>query len=178
MERTWSCLECQFSQAAPLCTTPDGVTDFRRLARLLLNTVENLDELTGQSRIRAYSCVTEMVQEAPEAGVAFLLAAINECRTGAHVELLSVSALEPLLTMHGASVIAPLEQAAQQHAKVRYLLSAARDRPAMPAALWERLIAIVTPGPVIDANAPSPGAGMHDRVPAPADIEALLGEPM
>lgn len=178
MDRTWSCLECQFSQAAPLCTTPDGATDFRRLARLLLDTTDNPDESSGQGRIRAYSCITEMVQYAPDAGVAFLLVAINECRTVAHVELLTVSALEPLLKMHGVRVIAPLEEAARIHAKFRYLLSAARDRPSMPNALWDRLVTIVTPGPVMDADTVTPGAGMHDRVADAVTIEALLAEPM
>ncbi|HWK39458.1 MAG TPA: hypothetical protein VNR88_11130 [Hyphomicrobium sp.] len=178
MERSWSCLDCQFEDADPVCLAEDGTCDFKRLADVLLK-IATATELTGNGeRMRAYDCVDEMVQTAPEAAVEFIIAALDECRTGAHVALLSAGALETLLKTHGAKVIGPLEEAARKHAKMRYLLSATWGEASMVPAVWRRLIAAVAPGPVMDADARTPAAGMHDRILNGEALAALLAEPM
>jgi len=179
MERSWSCLDCQFEDADPLCLTQEGTCDFKRLADVLLKITTATEMTAGRGeRMRAYDCVDEMVQNAPEAAVAFILAALDECRTGAHVALLGAGALETLLKKHGAQVITPLEDAARKHAKVRYLLSATWGEASMVPGLWKRLVAAVAPGPVMDADPRTPAAGMHDRVLDAVGLAALLAEPM
>lgn len=179
MNRTWSCFDCQFDGAEPVCFTPDGEFDPRRLARILLK-IGPADGIPEEKsdRMRAYDCVDEMMQTAPEAAVAFILAALDECRTGAHVALLGAGALETLLKSHGPKVIGTLEGAAKKHAKVRYLLSATWGQSSISPAVWERLVAAVTPGPVMDADSRTPAAGMADKILDAAGLAKLLSEPM
>jgi hypothetical protein len=129
-------------------------------------------------RMRAYDCVDEMMQTAPEAAVAFILAALDECRTGAHVALLGAGALETLLKTHGPQVIGTLEDAARRHAKVRYLLSATWGQSTISPAVWARLVSAVKPGPVMDADGRTPAAGLTNKVLDAAGLAKLLSEPM
>ncbi len=179
MERTWSCFDCQFEGAEPLCFTEDGVFDPRRLARILLkiNQPGATHEEKGD-RMRAYDCVDEMVQTAPDVAVTFILAALDECKTGEHVALLGAGALETLLKTHGPKVIGQLEKAAKQHAKVRYLLSATWGQAYIVPKVWEHLVAAVAPGPVMDADPRTPAAGMVDKILDANGVAALLAEPM
>src|SRR5665647_2727321 len=94
MERTWSCFDCRLDDAEPLFFTADGSFDPQRLARMLLKirpvhegaaTEAGDDE---SDRLRAHDCVDEMVHNAPGPAVAFMLAALDACETGAHVALL------------------------------------------------------------------------------------------
>jgi hypothetical protein len=179
MERTWSCFDCQFDGAEPVCFTSAGAFDPKRLARILLK----IDSAEGHhddkcDRMRAYDCVDEMVQTSPEASVTFILAALDECRTSAHVSLLGAGALETMLKAHGPQVIGPLERAARQHAKVRYLLSATWGAPSICPSVWEHLVAAVQPGPVMDADPRTPAAGLSDKVLDAAGVAKLLCEPM
>lgn len=179
MERTWSCFDCQFEDGEPLCFTEEGAFDPQRLARILLkiNAPDSVHEEKGD-RMRAYDCVDEMVQTAPEAAVTFILAALDQCRTGEHVALLGAGALETLLKVHGPKVIGPLEQAARQHAKVRYLLSATWGQSSIVPKVWEHLVAAVAPGPVMDADPRTPAAGMVDKILDAEGVGALLAAPM
>jgi len=179
MERTWSCFDCQFEDAEPLCFTEEGTFDPRRLARILLKvtTPTGTHEEKGE-RMRAYDCVDEMVQGAPDAAVTFILAAIDECQTGEQVALLGAGALETLLKAHGPKVIGPLEQAARQHAKVRYLLSATWGQASIAPAVWQRLIAAVASGPVMDADDRTPAAGMTDKILDAEGVAKLLAKPV
>ncbi len=179
MERTWSCFDCQFEGAEPICFSADGAFDPKRLARVLLKIAPpgSAHEERGD-RMRAYDCVDEMVQAAPDAAVTFILAALDECRTGEQVALLGAGALETLLKAHGPKAIGPLEQAARRHAKVRYLLSATWGRSSMVPKVWEHLVAAVSPGPVMDADPRTPAAGMVDKVLDAGGVTRLLAEPM
>jgi hypothetical protein len=179
MDRTWSCFDCQFDGAEPVCFTDAGAFDPRRLARMLLKIHAPDDAPEHKSdRMRAYDCVDEMVQAAPDAAVQFILAALDECQTGAHVALLGAGALETLLKTNGPHVIGPLEAAARKHAKVRYLLSATWGQSSIAPAVWERLVAAVAPGPVMDADARTPAVGRGDKVLDAAGVAALLSKPM
>jgi hypothetical protein len=179
MERTWSCFDCQFDGAEPVCFTPEGAFDPKRLARILLKVGPAHGAPDEKcDRMRAYDCVDEMVQTAPDAAVTFILAALDECRTAAHVALLGAGALETLLKAHGPRVIGRLESAARQHAKVRYLLSATWGHASIPPGVWQRLIAAVEAGPVMDADGRTPAAGMADKVPDAASVAKLLATPM
>jgi hypothetical protein len=179
MERTWSCFDCQFDGAEPVCFAADGTFEPKRLARILLK-IGPADGMPEEKcdRMRAYDCVDEMVQTAPEAAVTFILAALDECKTGAHVALLGAGALETLLKAHGPQVIGPLERAARQHAKVRYLLSAIWGQSSIAPGVWQRLVAAVKSGPVMDADGRTPAAGMTDKVLDAAGLAKLLATPM
>lgn len=179
MERTWSCFDCQFEGADPLCFASDGTFNPRRLARILLK-ISAPDGAPAEKgeRMRAYDCVDEMVQLAPDAAVEFILAALDECRTGEQVALLGAGALETLLEAHGPLVIGKFERAAQRHAKVRYLLSATWGESSIPPTVWQRLIAAVAPGPIMDADPRTPAAGMPDKILDLEGITKLLSEPM
>ncbi|MFA5899139.1 MAG: DUF6869 domain-containing protein [Hyphomicrobium sp.] len=178
MERTWSCLDCQFEGADPLCFTQDGSFDPKRLARILLKigTPDGASVEKGE-RMRAYDCVDEMVQLAPDTAVEFILAALDECRTGEQVALLGAGALETLLEAHGPLVIGKFERAAQRSAKVRYLLSSTWGENSIPPTVWQRLIAAVAPGPIMDADPRTPAAGMTDKILDAGGIIKLLSEP-
>lgn len=179
MERTWSCFDCQFDAAEPVCFTHDGAFDPGRLARILLK-IAPADGMPDDKcdRMRAYDCVDEMVQTAPEAAVTFILTALDECRTAAHVALLGAGALETLLKAHGPKMIGPLESAARRHAKVRYLLSATWGSSSVNPSVWQRLVDAVAPGPVMDADGRTPASGMTDKILDPAGVHKLLSTPM
>lgn len=179
MERTWSCFDCQFDGAEPLCFTDDGAFDPKRLARILLKIgPPGAEHEEKGDRMRAYDCVDEMVQTSPEAAVSFILAALDECKNGAQVALLGAGALETLLKVHGPKVIGPLEQAARDHAKVRYLLSATWGQSSIVPKVWEHLVAAVAPGPVMDADTRTPAAGMSDKILDADGVAEMLSKPM
>jgi hypothetical protein len=179
MDRTWSCFDCQFDGAEPVCFSEAGCFDPRRLARMLLKIHAPTDAPEHKSdRMRAYDCVDEMVQAAPDAAVQFILAALDECQTGAHIALLGAGALETLLIANGPVVIGRLEAEAHKHAKVRYLLSAIWGQSSIKPAVWERLVAAVAPGPVMDAEARTPAAGLTDKILDAEGLAKLLAEPI
>ncbi len=179
MERNWSCFDCQFEGAEPLCFTENGAFDPKRLGRILLKIApHSVDHEERGDRMRAYDCVDEMVQTSPEAAVEFILAALDECRTGEQVALLGAGALETVLKAHGPKVIGTLERAAAQHAKVRYLLSATWGQSSMVPKVWEHLVAAVAPGPVMDADPRTPAAGMQDKILDADGVIELLSKSM
>jgi hypothetical protein len=83
-----------------------------------------------------------------------------------------------MLKTHGPEVIGPLERAARQHAKVRYLLSAPWGQQSIVPAVWDHLVAAVKPGPVMDADPRTPAAGLSDKVLDAEGVAKLLSEPM
>ena len=179
MERTWSCFDCQFDGAEPLCFADDGAFDPKHLARILLKIEPaGIYHEEKGDRMRAYDCIDEMMQTAPEAAVHFILTALDECRTAEHVALLGAGALETLLKAHGPTVIGPLDQAAQQHAKVRYLLSATWGRSSIAPKVWDHLVVAVAAGPVMDADPRTPAAGKVDKVLGADAVTALLATPI
>ena len=179
MDRTWSCFDCQFDGAEPVCFTAAGAFDPHRLARMLLKVdASDVSPEHKADRMRAYDCVDEMVQAAPEAAVQFILAALDECQTGADVGLLGAGALETLLKANGPQVIGTLEAAACKHAKMRYLLSATWGQSSIAPGVWARLVAAVAPGPVMDADARTPAAGLSGKILDAAGVAALLSKPM
>jgi hypothetical protein len=179
MNRTWSCFDCRFDGEEPVCVTAEGTFDPRRLACMLLKIpLADGTREEKSDRMRAYDCVDEMMQTAPEAAVAFILAALDECRTGAHVALLGAGALETLLESHGPQVIGALEDAARKHAKVRYLLSATWGQSSISPAVWVRLVTAVGPGPVMDADERTPAAGMTAKILDAAGLAKLLATAM
>ncbi len=180
MERTWSCFDCRFDDAEPLCFTAGGTFDPQRLARAFLKiktTGEAADE-AGDSSSHAFDCIDEMVQDAPGTAVVFLLAALDVCETGAQVAVLGAGPLENLLQAHGLAVIRDLESAARKHAKVRYLLSSTWGQSHIDPGVWDRLVIAVAPGPVMDADGRTPGAGLVDKILDAAGVAALLSKPM
>ena len=180
MERTWSCLDCRFEDAEPICFTAAGDFNPQRLARAFLKiktTGEAADEV-GDDSSHAFDCIDEMVQEAPGAAVAFVLAALDVCRTGEQVAVLGAGPLENLLKAHGLAIIRDLESAARKHAKVRYLLSSTWGQSHIDPGVWERLVIAVAPGPVMDADGRTPAAGMYDKILDADGLAALLSKPM
>ena len=64
---------------------------------------------------------------------------------------------------------------ARNHAKVRYLLSATWGRDHIDPGVWERLVIAVSPGPVMDGDARTPAAALHDKILNEAGVGALAG---
>ena len=98
MERTWSCLDCRFENAEPICFTAGGTFDPQRLARafLKIKTTSVTRDEVGDDSSHAFDCIDEMVQEAPGMAVVFLLAALDVCETVEQVAVLGAgSAREP-----------------------------------------------------------------------------------
>jgi hypothetical protein len=178
MERTWSCFDCRLDGSEPLCFTAGGTFDPQRLARAYLKIRPPGDAETEDASMQAFDCVDEMMHNAPGPAVAFILAALDACQTGAQVAILGAGPLETLSKAHGLAVIGDLERAARQHAKVRYLLSATWGRDHMDAGVWGRLVIAVTPGPVMDADARTPAAGLDAKILDEAGVAALLAAPM
>ena len=181
MERKWSCFDCRLDDSEPLCFTAGGTFDPQRLAIAYLKIRPPGgagDAETEDASMQAFDCVDEMMHNAPGPSVAFILAALDACQTGAQVAILGAGPLETLLKAHGLAAIGDLERAARKHAKVRYLLSATWGRDHVDAGVWERLVIAVTPGPVMDGDARTPAAGLHDKVLDEAGVAALLATPM
>jgi hypothetical protein len=61
---------------------------------------------------------------------------------------------------------------------VRYLLSATWGQTSIAPAVWARLVAAVAPGPVMDADARTPAAGLSGKILDAAGVAALLSKPM
>ena len=180
MERTWSCFDCRLDDSEPLCFTAGGTFDPQRLALAYLK-IRPADDAAGDedgAAMQAFDCVDEMMHNAPGPAVAFILAALDACRTAAHVAILGAGPLETLLKTHGPAVIGDVERAARKHAKVRYLLSATWGRDHIDAGVWERLVIAVAPGPVMDGDARTPAAGLHAKILDEAGVAALLATPM
>ena len=180
MERTWSCFDCRLDDAEPLCFTAGGTFDPQRLARVYLK-IRPADVAAGaedDGAMQAFDCVDEMMHNAPGPSVAFILAALDACQTGAQVAILAAGPLETLLKVHGVAVIGDLEREARKHAKVRYLMSATWGRDHIEAGVWGRLVIAVTPGPVMDGDARTPAAGLHGKILDEAGVAALLAAPM
>ena len=179
MERTWSCFDCRLDDAAPICFTAGGTFDPQRLARafLKIKTAGEADE-AGDDSSHAFDCIDEMVKDAPGTAVAFLLAALDVCETGAQVAELGAGPLETLLKAHGLAVISDLEREARKHAKVRYLLSSTWGQSQIDPGVWDRLVIAVAPGPVMDADGRTPGAGLADKILGEAGVATLLAKPM
>jgi hypothetical protein len=180
MERTWSCFDCRLEDSEPLCFSAGGTFDPQRLAHTYLK-IRPADEgaaAADDGSMQAFDCVDEMMQNAPGPGVAFILAALDTCQTGAQVAILGAGPLETLLKAHGLKVIGDLEREACKHAKVRYLLSATWGYDHIDAGVWERLVIAVTPGPVMDGDGRTPAAGLYDKILDEAGVAALLAAPM
>lgn len=179
MERTWSCFDCRLDDSEPLCFTAGGTFDPQRLARAYLKIRPAGEEAeANDGSMQAFDCVDEMVHHAPGPSIAFILAALDACRTGAQVAILGAGPLETLLQAHGPAVIGDLERAAGLHAKVRYLLSATWARDRIDPSVWERLVIAVTPGPVMDGDGRTPAAGLTDKILDAAGVTTLLAAPM
>ena len=180
MERTWSCFDCRLDNSVPLCFTAGGTFDPQPLARAYLK-IRSADETAGgedDGSMQAFDCVDEMIHNAPGPSVAFILAALDACQTGAQVAILGAGPLETLLKAHGLKVIGDLEREARNHAKVRYLLSATWGRDHIDPGVWERLVIAVSPGPAMDGDARTPAAGLHDKILDETGVGALLAAPM
>jgi hypothetical protein len=149
-----------------VCFTPDGAFAAARLARIYLKIPPDagVPPEPRADRMQARDCVDEIVSEAPGAAVTLLLDGIEQCRGAKHVALLAAGPLESLLARHGPSVIDALERAARNSSKVRYLLSGTWGRSRIDPGVWQRLVAAVAAGPVMDADARTPAAGLHDEV--------------
>jgi len=180
MERTWACFDCRFNGAEPICCRADGSFDPMRVARILLKvrTTEDDGSDAKLSRMQAYDCVDEMMQVAPDAALAFILVALDICRTREQVALLAAGSLETLLRAHGQKVIGPLEEVARHNAKMRYFLSSTWGQGSIPISIWRRLIAAIADGPVMDANARTPAAGLDHLVLPAEDVISLLTKPL
>ena len=92
-----------------------------------------------------------MVKDAPGTAVAFLLAALDVCETGAQVAVLGAGPLETLLKAHGLAVIGDLER--RRASTPRCATSSPRHGPSqIDPGVWDRLVIAVAPGPVMDAD--------------------------
>ncbi|HEY8246056.1 MAG TPA: hypothetical protein VIG38_02065 [Hyphomicrobium sp.] len=180
MERTWSCLDCRFENAEPICFTAGGTFDPQRLARafLKIKTTSVTRDEVGDDSSHAFDCIDEMVQEAPGMAVVFLLAALDVCETVEQVAVLGAGPLENLLKAHGIVVIGDLEREARKHAKVRYLLSSTWGQSNIDPGVWDRLVIAVAPGLVMDGDGRTPGVGLYDKILDAAGVAALLSKPM
>jgi hypothetical protein len=164
----WMCLDCQFGGAgASLCRAPDGAHTFERLAHAYLG-----DD--GDERHRAIDCVTEMVAAAPGAAAGFLVVACAQCTSMAQLCVIAAGPLEDLLEAHGALVIPHLEKVAKIDPRFRLMLSGTWGQSRIDPAVWARLVAAVSPGPVIDADGRTPAAGMAAKIAKPHEISALF----
>lgn len=177
MDHTWTCATCRFGEVEPLCFTADGTFDAARLARIYLKVAPDAGQPPEPKadRMQARDCVDEIVSAAPAAAVTFLLDGIEQCRSDKHVALLAAGPLETLLSRHGPSVIDALERTARKSPKVRYLLSATWGQSRIDPGVWRRLVAAVKPGPVLDADARTPAAGLDDKVLGARKAALLLG---
>ena len=155
MERTWSCFDCRLDDAEPLCFTAGGTFDPHRLARayLKIRPAHAAGAEDGAS-MQAFDCVDEMLHNAPGPSVAFLLAALDACRTAAHVAILGAGPLETLLKTHGPAVICIWN--ARRASTPRCATCCRRRGAAITMLVLERLVIAVAPGPVMDGDARRP----------------------
>jgi hypothetical protein len=172
----WTCMDCQFGgSGATLCRKADGSHSFEVLARAYLASGEDAD--VADVRHRAFDCVGEMVAAAPAAAVGFLVVACAQCRDIAELCVIAAGPLEDLLELHGPAVIAQLETLAKVDPRFRLMLSGTWGRDRTDPAVWARLVAAVTPGPVIDHDGRTPSAGTGAPIVTQAELTALFSAP-
>lgn len=163
----WTCMDCRLAGGAlSLCRKADGSHNFEILARAMLS--------EGENRHRALDCVGEMIVAAPGAAVGFLIVACAQCVALPELSVLAAGPLEDLLEAHGPVVIAHLEKIAKIDPRFRLMLSGTWGRDRIDPQVWARLVAAVAPGPVIDADARSPAAGMPGMVVTKSQRVALF----
>jgi hypothetical protein len=172
----WMCPDCKFAGAgASLCRLPDGSHAFETLARAYLADSEDSD--VADVRHRAFDCVGELVQSAPAAAVGFLVVACANCRDIRELCVVAAGPLEDLLEAHGPAVITHLEKLAKVDPKFRLMLSGTWGQQRIDPAVWARLVAAVSPGPVVDHDGRTPAAATKAPLVTEADLAALFAEP-
>ena len=171
----WACIDCQFDGAASLCRKADGSHNFEQLARAYLAGRDDEDEEASRIRHQAFDCVNEMVAAAPGAAVGFLVVACAQCKSLPELCVIAAGPLEDVLEAHGPVVIPHLEKLAKIDPRFRLMLSGTWGEDRCDPHVWERLVAAVAPGPVIDADGRTPAAGMTSKVATKAELAALFG---
>jgi hypothetical protein len=168
----WACFACQFDGAVALCRQADGSHAFEALADAYLKAGgdEGLNDLGHQ----ATDCLDEMVAQAPDAAVGFLVIATQRCADLEALCYLAAGPLENLLDAHGPRIISKLEQIAKVEPKFRLMLSGTWGKTRIDPDVWTRLVAAVAPGPVIDAEGRTPAAGMNDKIATKSELGVLF----
>lgn len=144
-----------------LCTladAPEGIHTVEALADLWLSEHQSDD---GDPDDLAWSdmCVFELDAH-PEVLWAFVLRAIRKADTAWQVGLVAAGPLEDLLTAHGETFIAPLEDQARRSARIRYALTGIWTQEMPDADIRARIEAarITAMGSGIDSGGPLPPA--------------------
>lgn len=169
----WRCLDCEFGGSKlSLCRGEDGGHTFEVLADVLLEGIasgQSSDELH-----RAHDCLSEMVRTASESALAFLVVACARCPTVEALSVVAAGPLEDLLEAHGAVVIGRLETIAKVDPKFRLMLSGTWGKERIDPAVWARLVEAVSAGPVMDADARTPAAGLCDKLVTGDELAVLF----
>jgi hypothetical protein len=168
----WQCFGCKHEGELSLCRKADGSHAFETLAAAYLVDVDDESE----TRHQAYDCVGEMVINAPEAALGFLVVALAQCRDVRELCVLAAGPLEDVLEAHGPRVIGKLEQLAKVDPKFRLLLSGTWGQPRIDEDVWARLVAAVAPGPVVDADGRTPGRDFPDKIVKPHELTVLFAK--
>jgi len=173
----WVCLDCQIDGGAgSLCRKADGEHNFEHLARVYLDDAASEEAASyTDTRHRAHDCIDEMVEHAPAAAVGFLIVACAQTRSLPELCIIAAGPLENLLQSHGSTVIPHLEKIARIDPRFRLMLSGTWGRERINPDVWARLVAAVSPGPVIDTDSRTPSAGMTDKIATQAEIAAIFG---
>ena len=111
--------------------------------------------------------------------VAFLLAALDVCETGAQVAVLGAGSARERCSRRTASPSSGT-WSARRASTPRFATSSPRHgaRANIDPGVWDRLVIAVAPGPVMDADGRTPGVGLHDKILDAAGVAALLSKPM
>lgn len=171
----WACIDCEFAgPGASLCRRLDGSHSFDVLARAYLSDGTSDDDEASALRHRAFDCVAVLVEAAPDAAVGFLVVATAECLAVPQLCVIAAGPLEDLLCAHGPAVIGQLEKIAKADPRFRLMLSGTWGQERIDPDVWARLAKSVTPGPVLDKDGRTPGAGTGAPVVTDADCAALF----
>lgn len=180
------CFDCKYGGLEHPCRTAAGTFDAAKVAASILAVgraysvamAEGRDPDIGEDLDWVSDCEYETIEDHPQLLVPLIAAAIEACTSGHDAGFLAAGLIENALVKHGPKIITDLEALAKRSAKARFVLSGVWSQNAsVDAAVWERLVANVAPGPIMSADDPrNPGFGaLEGSVADEAVVSALFG---
>lgn len=122
------CFDCKYGGGRFPCRTKDGLFDFAKVGRAIVERGRRHDEdehatEAGEEIDWVTDCEYELVQDHPQLILALMLAAMDACETPEDAAYLAAGLVETSIVKHGPLLIDRVEVLASRSPKFRYILS-------------------------------------------------------
>lgn len=160
------CFSCEYDGRGSPCRDKDGNFLPERLAEALLLCCQvDVGTPLYEANCWAHECLDELVAEAPQRALHFIISALHYFKEDAEIAILAAGPVENLFVAHGTEVIDRVESEAAGNERFRFLLSGIWGRPHIDPKVWRRLQVAVQQGPWLDDDPRTlQGSGKRDSV--------------